>query len=120
MPATGLVFNHLDVDISAIANQELQTERSVPRGSGEVERCETFLVHLVNVSATLYKLIHHHILPIVAGHMEGGVAIGIGLIDLDSKVNRKCFCQDEVVLLTFTVHNPDIYKVTIRNTSFFI
>lgn len=53
-----------------------------------MERCEALLVHLVDVGSALDELVHHHVLPVVAGHVEGGVAIRIGLIDLDSKVSR--------------------------------
>jgi len=53
-----------------------------------MERCEALLVHLVYVGATLNELIHHHILPVVARHVEGCVAIRIGLIDLDGEMKR--------------------------------
>lgn len=54
-----------------------------------MERCEALLVHLVNVSSALNEFVHHDILPVVAGHVEGCVAIRIGLIDLDAEINRK-------------------------------
>lgn len=44
---------------------------------------EAFLVQLVNVGPAFDKFVHHHVLPIVAGHVEGCVAVCIGLIDLD-------------------------------------
>lgn len=54
-----------------------------------MERSKTLLVHLVDVSATFNELIHDYVLPVVAGHVEGCVAIRIGLIDLYGKINRK-------------------------------
>lgn len=54
-----------------------------------MERCEALLVHLVNVNSALNEFVHHDILPVVAGHVEGCVAIRIGLIDLDAEINRK-------------------------------
>lgn len=50
-----------------------------------MEGCEALLVYLVNVSTALNELVDHHILPVVTGHMEGSVAIRIGLIDLDTQ-----------------------------------
>lgn len=50
-----------------------------------MEWCEALLVYLVDVSSALNELIHHHVLPVVAGHMEGRVAIRVGLIDLDTQ-----------------------------------
>lgn len=46
---------------------------------------EAFLVQLVNVGSAFNKFVHHHVLPIVAGYMEGRVAVCIGLIDLDDR-----------------------------------
>lgn len=50
-----------------------------------MEWCEALLVNLVDVSSALNELVHHHVLPVVAGHMEGCVAIRVGLIDLDTQ-----------------------------------
>lgn len=50
-----------------------------------MERCKAFLVYLVDVGSAFNELIHHNILPVVARHMEGSVAIRIGLIDLDTQ-----------------------------------
>lgn len=51
--------------------------------------CEAFLVHLVNVGSAFDELVHHHVLPVVAGHVEGCIAVCVGLVDLD--------IQDETV-----------------------
>lgn len=59
--------------------------------------CKAFLVHLVNVGSTFDELVHHHVLPVVAGHMEGCVAVCVGLVDLD--------IQDETVFLIKTNRN---------------
>lgn len=48
-----------------------------------MQRCEAFLVDLVNVGPALDELVHHHVLPVVAGHVEGCVAVCVGLVDLD-------------------------------------
>lgn len=53
-----------------------------------MERCEALLVHLVDVSSALDELVHHHVLPVVAGHVERCVAVRIGLIDLGGKMNE--------------------------------
>lgn len=50
---------------------------------------EAFLVDLVDVSAALNELVHHHVLPIVAGHMERCVAISVWLIDLDKREKQE-------------------------------
>lgn len=39
--------------------------------------------HLVDVGAGLNKLANHHILSIVAGQVERGVAIRVDLVDLE-------------------------------------
>lgn len=69
------LLTHLDVDVGSVAHQELQTERPVAGGGSEVERGEAFLVHLVDIGPALYELVHHHVLPIVAGNVEGRVPI---------------------------------------------
>lgn len=48
-----------------------------------MQRCEAFLVDLVNVGSAFNELVHHHVLPVVAGHVEGCVAVCVGLVDLD-------------------------------------
>lgn len=45
--------------------------------------CKAFLIHLVNVGSAFNELVHHHVLPVVAGHVEGCVAVCVGLVDLD-------------------------------------
>lgn len=57
------------------------------RRGGEMEGCEALLVYLVDVSSALDELVHHDVLTVVTGHVEGRVAIRIGLIDLDGKIN---------------------------------
>lgn len=54
------------------------------RGS-KMQWCEAFLVQLVDVGSAFNQFVHHHVLPIVAGHVEGCVAVRIGLIDLDNR-----------------------------------
>lgn len=76
----------LDVDIGSIPYEQLETERTVPRGSCEMQRCETLLVYLVDIGSTFDQLVHHHILPIVAGHVQRCISICIWLIDLQSAV----------------------------------
>lgn len=48
-----------------------------------MQRREAFLVDLVNVGSAFNELVHHHVLPVVAGHVEGCVAVCVGLVDLD-------------------------------------
>lgn len=55
-----------------------------------MKRCETFLVHLVDVRSTLNELVHHHVLPVVAGHVKGRVAVRVGLIDLEARKMGQC------------------------------
>lgn len=52
-----------------------------------MEGCEALLVYLVDVSSALDELVHHDVLTVVTGYVEGRVAIRIGLIDLDGKIN---------------------------------
>lgn len=72
----------LDVDVGAVPYEQLETERTVPRGSREVQRRETLLVHLVDVGPTFYQLVHHDILPIIAGHVQRSVPVRVRLVDL--------------------------------------
>lgn len=81
--------SHLDIDISPVAHQKLQTEGAMAWRSSEVERCKALFVHLIDESSTLDELIHNHILPVVARHVEGRVSICIGFIDLNSQKTRK-------------------------------
>lgn len=48
-----------------------------------MQRRKALLVHLVDVGSAFDELVHHHVLPVVAGHVEGRVAICVGLVDLD-------------------------------------
>lgn len=75
----------LNVDVGPIAHQQLQAEGAVARRGREVKRSEAFIVHPVDLGTTLDELIHHHVLAVVAGHVERRVAISVGLIDLDGQ-----------------------------------
>lgn len=69
-----------------------------------MEWCEALLVYLVDVSSALNELVHHHVLPVVAGHMEGGVTIRVGLIDLDTQGK-----QGVVITRLFPSQNKEVY-----------
>lgn len=65
-----------------------------------MQRCEAFLVHLVNVGSTFDQLVHHHVLPVIAGHVEGRVAVRVGLIDLDIKDETVFLIKTKAVIST--------------------
>lgn len=69
-----------------------------------MKRCEALFVHVVDVSAALNELVHHHILPVVAGHVQGRVAISIGLIDLDAKIRQRVIMTSLFLTNTQFVH----------------
>lgn len=52
-----------------------------------MQRGKALLIYLIYICTTLYQLIYHYILTVVAGHMEGRVSISIRLIDLDGNRN---------------------------------
>ena len=81
--------SHLDVDVGAVAHQQLQAEGAVARGGGEVQRGEALLVHLVHVGARLDELVHNHVLPVVAGHVQRRVPIRVRLIYLQRERERE-------------------------------
>lgn len=81
--------------------------------------CEAFLVHLVDVGSAFDELVHHHVLPVVAGHVEGCVAVCVGLVDLDIQdetvfpinTNRnliQCFSWNAVIL------NPGQFQMVMQ------
>lgn len=72
----------LDVHVGSVSDEQLETECAVPRGSREVQGRETLLVHLVDIGPTFYQLVHHNVLPIIAGHVQRCVTVCIRLIDL--------------------------------------
>ena len=80
---------HLYVDVGPVADEQLQAERPVAGGGGEVERGEALLVNLVDVGAALDELVHHHVLPVVAGHVQRGVTVRVGLVYLQTGRGRK-------------------------------
>lgn len=45
--------------------------------------------HLVDVGAGLDELAHHHVLSVVAGQVERGVAVGVDLVELGPGRERK-------------------------------
>ena len=47
-----------------------------------MEGCLSLVVERVEPDFVLEEDVHHHVLAIVAGHMEGGAAIGIHSIRL--------------------------------------
>lgn len=79
----------LNVDVGPVAHQQLQAEGAVARRGREVKRREAFVVHPVDLGAALDELVHHHVLPVVAGHVERRVAVRVGLIDLDGRDGRE-------------------------------
>lgn len=83
-----MVSTHLDVDICPVTHEELQAEGPVARSGGEMERRKALLVHLVHVGAALDELVHHRVLPVVARHVEGRVAVRVGLIDLHGEMKQ--------------------------------
>lgn len=44
--------------------------------------------HLVDVGGGLDELAHHHVLSVVAGQVERGVAVGVDLVDLQPRPER--------------------------------
>lgn len=73
---------HLDVDVCAVPHEQLEAEGAVARGGGEVQRGEALLVHLVDVGARLDELVHHHVLPVVASHVQRCVSVCVRLVYL--------------------------------------
>lgn len=54
-----------------------------------MKRREAFVVDPVDLGAALNELVHHHVLPVVAGHVERRVAVSVGLVDLDGRDGRE-------------------------------
>lgn len=86
----------LNVDVGPVAHQQLQAEGAMSRWGREVKRCKAFVVHPVDLGATFDELIHHHVLAVVAGHVERRVAISVGLIDLDGRDGRETWIHRKV------------------------
>lgn len=90
---------YLDVDVGAVADEQLQAERPVARGCREVQRREALLVHLVDVGPRVDELADDHVLPVVAGHMQRRVAVCVRLVDLEQGDEEGLEGSPEVTLL---------------------
>lgn len=87
----GRLWSHLDVDVCTVPHEQLEAEGAVARGGGEVKRGEALLVDLVDVGARLDELVHHHVLAVVAGHVQRRVPVRVRLVYLE----RRCVCVRE-------------------------
>lgn len=78
--STSILILHVGVRPSF--HQQLHTEGTMVGEGSIVEGCLSLVVERVEPDLVLEEDVHHHILAIVAGHMEGGTAIGIHSIRL--------------------------------------
>lgn len=76
------VRSYLRVDVRPVVHQELQAERSVRGGGGEVQRREALVVGLPDVGAVVDQLADDGVLAVVAGHVERRVPERVALVDL--------------------------------------
>lgn len=73
---------YLYVNVCAIVDQELQTERSVCGGSSKVQWGEALIVRLADIGPAVNQLTDNSILAIKTGQVERRVSKCIGLIYL--------------------------------------
>lgn len=75
-------WTYLNVDVSSAVDQELQTQGTVSGRSSKVQRCESLVIRLTDISTVIDQLTDYCILSIKAGHMQRCVPKGIGFIYL--------------------------------------
>ena len=75
----------LHVGVGPSFHQQLHTEGTMVREGSIVQGCLSLVVERVEAHLVLEEDVHHHILTVVAGHMERGAAIGIHSIRLRRK-----------------------------------
>ena len=75
----------LHVGVGPSFHQQLHTEGTMVREGSIVQGCLSLVVERVEAHLVLEEDVHHHILTVVAGHMERGAAIGIHSIRLGGR-----------------------------------
>lgn len=73
---------YLYINVSAIVDQELQTERAMCGGSSKVQWGEALIVRLADIGPAVDQLADNSILAIKTGQVERRVSKCIGLIYL--------------------------------------
>lgn len=73
---------YLHIDMSPIADQQLQTKRPLGGGGGKVQRGEALVVGLADVGAALNQLADGGVLTVETGQVERRVPKGVGVVRL--------------------------------------